>query len=84
MGSEHLLDARDMELPEPLLYALSELESLLPGDFLRMLSQRDPLLLYPLLEAQGFAYARGRRADGGYEILVWRSGDAAAERAARG
>jgi len=83
MGSEHLLDVRDMELPEPLLRALPELESLLPGDYIRMLSHRDPLLLYSMLEAQGFGYKRRKDASGIYEILIWRAGDVAAEQAAR-
>lgn len=83
MGSEHLLDVRGMELPEPLLRALPELESLLPGDFIRMLSHREPLLLYPMLEAQGFSYTRRNDAGGVYEILIWRTGDSAAEQAAR-
>lgn len=83
MGSEHLLDVRDMELPEPLLRALPELESLLPGDYIRMLSHRDPLLLYPMLESQGFSYNRRKDASGIYEILIWRAGDVAAEQAAR-
>jgi uncharacterized protein (DUF2249 family) len=83
MGREHLLDVRNMELPEPLLRALAELEALSPGDYLRILSHRDPLLLYPMLESQGFSYNRQRDAAGIYEILVWQSGDVAAEQAAR-
>jgi hypothetical protein len=82
MGMEHLLDVRNMELPEPLLRALAELESLSPGDYLRMLSHRDPLLLYPMLESQDFSYSRWRGPAGIYEILIWRNGDIAAEQAA--
>jgi TusA-related sulfurtransferase len=83
MDREHLLDARNMELPEPLLRALAELETLSPGDYMRMLCHRDPVLLYPILESQGFSYRRQRDSAGGYEILVWHSGDVAAEQAAR-
>jgi len=83
MGMEHLLDVRNMELPEPLLRALAELESLLPGDYLRMLSHRDPVLLYPLLASQGFSCTREQQPGGIHEILIWRSGDVAAEQAAR-
>jgi len=74
---------RDLELPEPLLRALAELESLRPGDYLRMLSRRDPLLLYPLLESQDFSYRQRRGEDGVYEILIWRNGDMVAQRAAQ-
>jgi hypothetical protein len=83
MGMEHLLDVRNMELPEPLLRALAELESLAPGDYLRMLSHRDPILLYPLLESLGFCYRREQDSAGNYEILIWQRGDAVAEQAAR-
>ena len=83
MGAEHLLDVRNMELPEPLLRALAELESLAPGDYLHILSHRDPVLLYPMLKSQGFSYTRQQDRGGIYEILVWRTGDAVAEQAAR-
>ncbi|MGD8617614.1 MAG: DUF2249 domain-containing protein [Gammaproteobacteria bacterium] len=83
MGVEHLLDVRNMELPEPLLRALGELESLSPGDYLRMLSHRDPVLLYPILDSQGFSHSRLQDPGGLYEILIWRSGDVAAEQAMR-
>ena len=83
MGKEHLVDARDMELPAPLLSALAELDALACGDYLRMLSRRDPVLLYPMLDSQGFSYTRQRIHGESYEILIWRSGDAAAEQAAQ-
>jgi len=82
MGMEHLLDVRNMELPEPLLRALGELESLSPGDYLRILSHRDPVLLYPMLASQGFSYTRQRNPGEIYEILIWRAGDIDAEQAA--
>jgi hypothetical protein len=83
MGMEHLLDARNMELPEPLLRALAELESLSPGDYLRMLCHRDPVLLYPMLASQGFSCTRQQDPAVIHEILIWRRGDLAAEQALR-
>ena len=82
MGKEHLLDVRDMELPAPLLSALAELESLAPGDYLRMISRRDPALLYPMLASQGFSYTRQQNPGEIYEILIWRTGDADAKQGA--
>lgn len=82
MVAEHLLDVRNMELPEPLLRAVAALESLPPGDYLRMISHRDPILLYPMLESQDFSYTRRQLSGGIYEILIWRAGDDAAEQAA--
>jgi TusA-related sulfurtransferase len=83
MGMEHLLDVRNMEQPEPLLRALAELESIAAGDYLRMLCHRDPVLLYPILQSQGFSYLRQRDSAGIYEILVWHRNDVMAEQAAR-
>jgi len=82
MVAERLLDARNMELPEPLLRALAELDSLSTGNYLRMLCHRDPVLLYPMLERQDFSYMRRQLPGGVYEILIWLAGDAAAEQAA--
>jgi uncharacterized protein (DUF2249 family) len=82
MGREQLLDVRDMELPEPLMHVLASLEALLPGEYLRILSHRDPLLLYPMLDTQGFKYATHVQETGSIEILVWRTGDVHAEEGA--
>jgi hypothetical protein len=77
----HRDPATKLPWPEPLLRALAELESLSPGDYLRMLSHRDPVLLYPMLASQGFSCSRQQGPGGIYEILIWRSGDVAAEQA---
>ena len=82
MSAERILDVCGLEQPEPLLRALTELESLLPGVYIRMLSHRDPLLLYPMLESQGFSYTRRKDSGSVYEILIWRAGDVVAEQAA--
>ena len=50
MGTERILDVRGLEQPEPLLRALAALDTLGNGEYLRLLSDRDPVLLYPLLD----------------------------------
>jgi len=81
-GYERLLDVDGLEPPQPMERALDALAQLPPGHYLRMLLHREPYLLYPLLEEDGFRFETrpGRRAL--FEILIWRSGDEAAERAA--
>ncbi|OYV75736.1 MAG: hypothetical protein B7Z66_11615 [Chromatiales bacterium 21-64-14] len=78
---ERLLDVNDLEPPEPMERALDALEQLPPGHYLRMLLHREPYLLYPLLDEDGFRFETrpGRRAL--FEILIWRVGDEDAERA---
>jgi hypothetical protein len=46
--TEHFLDAREMEPPEPFDKACAILASMQTGEYLRMLHRRIP---YPLLEA---------------------------------
>jgi hypothetical protein len=80
MSAEQLVDVRGMEQPEPLLRALAALDGLASGEFLHLLSHRDPILLYPLLAQQGFLCESLDRA-GTVHVLIWRAGDVVAERA---
>ena len=82
MSAEQLVDVRGLELPEPLLRALAALDGLGSGEYLHLLSHRDPVLLYPLLAQQGFLCESVERA-GVIHVLIWRAGDTAAEQAAR-
>ena len=80
MSAEQLVDVRGLELPEPLLRALAALDGLGSGEYLHLLSHRDPVLLYPLLTQQGFLCESLDRA-GTVHVLIWRAGDEAAEQA---
>jgi uncharacterized protein (DUF2249 family) len=79
MTQIQVLDARNMVMPEPLLATLAALDSLQSGACLRLLVERDPLLLYPLLEERGFRYSRLGSGASGWEVLIWRAGDSGAE-----
>jgi len=83
MSAERMLDVRGLEQPEPLLRALAVLEELAAGEYLRLLSHRDPILLYPLLAQQGFACERSDGLAKTVEVLIWRQGDAVAEQGVR-
>ena len=74
MGTEHILDVRGLEQPEPLLRALTALNALGNGEYLRLLSHRDPVLLYPLLAQQGFACKSVDHAVI-VELLIWQKTD---------
>lgn len=78
MTGERLLDACGLEAPEPLQQTLAAVDNLMPGEYLRLLIGRDPVLLYPLLTVQGFSYQRHSTAHG-FEIIIWRQGDKTAE-----
>ncbi len=79
---ERRLDVRELEPPEPLERALAALPGLGPGEYLHMLHRREPLLLYDLLEAQGFRHCAREGPEAPWEIFIWREGDEAARAAA--
>jgi tRNA 2-thiouridine synthesizing protein A len=83
MGDERLLDVRGLEQPEPLLRALAALDELESGQYLHLLSLRDPVLLYPLLLQQGFAFEKTVDRMAAIELLIWRKGDSVAEQGVR-
>ena len=83
MSVERILDVRGLEQPEPLLRVLAALNSLADGEYLRLLSHRDPVLIYPLLEQQGFTYEKPVDPAVSVEVLIWRAGDVLAAQGVR-
>ena len=65
------LDNRDLQPPEPMERILSALEQLAPGDVMEAWNDREPLLLYPELEARGAAIQVHREA-AGVRLLIRR------------
>ena len=67
------LDNRDLQPPEPMVRILSALEQLAPGDVMEAWNDREPLLLYPELEARGAAI-QVRQEVSGVRLLIRRGG----------
>lgn len=65
------LDARYLEPPEPMQQALAALDTLKPGERLRMLLHREPFPLYAILRERGFMHRTTQLPDDCYEILIW-------------
>ncbi len=65
------LDARYLEPPEPMQQALAALDTLKPGERLRMLLHREPFPLYAILRERGFMHRTTQLSDDCYEILIW-------------
>ncbi|HET6655881.1 MAG TPA: DUF2249 domain-containing protein [Gammaproteobacteria bacterium] len=63
------LDNRDLGPPEPLVRILDALEHLGPGEVLQAINERDPVFLYPELEARGAAIRVEQRDDGVYLLI---------------
>lgn len=60
------LDNRGLLPPEPMIRILDALEHLAPGGVLSAINERDPVFLYPELEARGAAIRTEQKGDGMY------------------
>jgi len=60
------LDARGLEPPQPMMKILEAVTALPSGATLAAHTDRQPLLLYPLLEQRGFTYLTTPLADGSH------------------
>lgn len=69
------LDVREMEPPEPYELATSTLRDLKPGQYIRMISVRRPIMLYPWLEEQGFNEDTRQRDEDLFDIYIWAIAD---------
>lgn len=72
---ERRLDVSMLEPCEPLERTLETISTLLPGDYLRVMHRREPMLLYPLLDKAGFEWLCNEQGEDRYTILIWRRGD---------
>jgi len=63
------LDNRGLEPPEPMVRILNSLEHLAPGEVLEAINERDPVFLYPELEARGAAIHTDKNGDGVYLLI---------------
>ena len=83
MAREILLDASEMEPPEPLVRTLKLAEDLEPGNYLRLRHRREPFLLYDNLKQSGFSFITCAGSDVAYEVFIWREDDTEAESASQ-
>jgi hypothetical protein len=70
MPKPRVIDGRDMQPPEPLERALTELATLAPDEELVMLLHCEPLPLYAILERNGFCHRSALLADGTNEVRI--------------
>ena len=69
------LDNRGLQPPEPMVRILDALEHLGPGDVLEALNEREPVFLYPELQARGAAIHTEKTGEG-VRVLIRRAGAA--------
>jgi uncharacterized protein (DUF2249 family) len=63
------LDNRGLQPPEPLVRILDTLEHLSPGEVLEAINERDPVFLYPELEARGASIHTDKQVDGVHLLI---------------
>lgn len=73
-ADEILIDARDLEPPEPLEKVTQTLELLRPGQSIRLLLPREPFPLYPILAERGYGHVTQMDTDGSYVVLIRQAG----------
>ncbi|MCP4044203.1 MAG: DUF2249 domain-containing protein [Gammaproteobacteria bacterium] len=81
---EIYIDVSALPPCEPLDRALEAIEKIGKGEYIRMLHRREPMLLYPILEEQGFAYLTiANHGNEDITVLIWKMDDSIAEAGAR-
>jgi len=63
------LDNRGLEPPEPMVRILDSLEHLAPGEVLEAINEREPVFLYPELEARGATIHTDKYGDGVHLLI---------------
>ena len=70
--ADKIIDAREMEPPEPMVLTLEALDTLGPDEKLLLILTREPYPLYRKLQDNGFTYRTDITMQGTIEILIWR------------
>jgi TusA-related sulfurtransferase len=65
-----VIDARELEPPEPFVRVMRALESLAPGATLTVLLPREPFPLYAALDKLGYPHTASLDDDGTYTIRI--------------
>lgn len=70
--ADKIIDARDMEPPEPFVQTMDALALMAPTEKLLLILTREPHPLYRVLQNKGYAYQTEITLQGTFEILIWR------------
>jgi TusA-related sulfurtransferase len=69
-GNPLIVDARGLEPPEPLERVVEALDRLKPGQRLLLLLEREPYLLYHILEENGYEHSTRISEEGTFYIEI--------------
>ena len=68
--TEHVIDGRELQPPEPMERTLEALDTLAEGDQVLLLLYCQPHPLFGILKRNGYAWSEDVRADGTREIRI--------------
>lgn len=68
----HTIDMRGMPPPEPLILTLETVEGMGVGEVMEGCYDRDPVLLFPELDARGHLYQSEKRSSNEYRVRILR------------
>lgn len=69
--ADRIIDARNMEPPEPFVQTMEALDSIDCGQKVLLILGREPVPLYRALELNGYAWQTERTPEGTIEVLMW-------------
>ena len=69
--ADRVVDAREMEPPEPFVQTMEALDAIKPGQKVLLQVGREPFPLYRALELNRFEWKTESLADGTFEVLIW-------------
>ena len=75
MVREILINASEMEAPQPFEEVLKRLKTLQPDQYIHMLHRKQPLPLVQLLEQNGYVVSMREGQTIPWEIFIWRKSD---------
>ena len=70
-NADRVIDARNMEPPEPFVQTMEALDAIQPGQRVLLQVGREPFPLYRALELNGFSWQTEHKPDGSVEVLMW-------------
>ena len=65
-----VIDARDLDPPEPFERVMEALSTLEPGGQVMLILNREPFPLYRVLQLNGYQYKATAFPDGRFEIII--------------
>jgi len=80
MDKEIVVDVHELQPPEPMQRVLDALDTLMDGQYLKIIHRMQPFPLYDILSDNGFKYKATDGEVSVFDIYVWRAKDKTAEK----